>query len=241
MLPFLMPLLAKHWKPLVLAVVVIGGFLWLRAHYKAEGKEEGKAEVTQQSAEAIEQMRAADRARLDETLSQFRAEMEEARERELEAVQLAGRNAKLAADLQARRAAVAENVARVPDSDLRRHIIKRLDVRDPQDQTAGYTPAEERTILRTIDEHTVLKEEASALRSQVGAIEQQVKAMSDQMGTMRGELRAVTEYSNRLEGYYAAAYNLIPKKKRSAKCIWLWQCGKKALAVPDPINLKAER
>ena len=114
-------------------------------------------------------------------------------------------------------------------------VIHRLNTRAPGDQTACYTPKEERSIDDAVTNYPTCAKQVDALGKQVSSAESDVQAQKDKAAANQKIIDAEEGYRKLLEAAYRQIFDMHPPKYRSAKCVWLWECGarKTAIKLPD--------
>ena len=231
--PFL-PLLANRWVlGGVAAVAIIGGVYWY-AH--SSGKASGKQEAGQESAVALEQMRAADQAATQKVLDTYQAKLEAADLRLQEERAITARFANLAASISQQRVAAASQSRSVADSDILPAIKTELggDPRQP------LTFPEQRSILACLKDQPLCQKENDALKGQIDSINSQVKTLTGKVDDLNGKYATLDGYTQRLHSAYTVAWNLIPKKRNKLLTIISLGFAGKApkLSIPSPSEVK---
>lgn len=152
-------------------------------------------------------------------------------------------------NLERSRTKAAEQVSRVTDEDLEDQIKRTLGMRNEDTMAVpGLFLTEQRTILSVLVDYPIVKDENAELTDKVAALGEQIGAMDDRIGAMETMHRAVEEqrdlwqrYGDRMDIHYRDAVNAIGRRKRSAKCLYLWKCTDKKIGVPTPEELQKLR
>ncbi len=237
-------LLLNRWTLRIGAGVLAAGLLFgYGVHQRRKGRGEGKQQADATWSDTLEKIRAGDRAELDRRLADADQRIAEADGRFQASL---AREASMVAQLRllsAQRQTVSMEVDRLADSALHGNIIRQLNLRPPKDlELPGYTPTEERAIAHCVGEYPICVKENENLKGQIAEVKGQVEDVKAKVDGLTAKNEALISYTRRLEGYYTALYNSLPRKKRSGKCLWLWQCGHpKPLAVPAPLDLNGLR
>ena len=234
----------------ILVTLVLGG-VWFVA--KGIGKDEGKREVREKQIDTDVEDWKVEKAelmtRLDaaiQTTEQAGQMIQEATFREAQANARARETDIRLSNLERSRVVAAATVARVTDNNLEREIIRILGLRHPDAVgVAGLVPTEQRTILSVLTDYPILKEENGEMKQKVSALGEQVGAMNDRIDAMEIRQGATEEqrdlwkaYGGRMDTHYRDAVNAIGRRKRSAKCLYLWKCTDKTLTIPTPEELQ---
>ncbi len=229
-----------RWVGVVsIGALLVGGIIWLKVH-DAKVREEERAVQADKQSQEIEKMRAADRTATERILNEATAKQEAAERRMQASLDREAGLVRTIASLGQQRAVVAGEVTRVADSELHGFNARSLGIRGPADTSIPcYLAAEERAIATAITQYPLCQKQVEATNAQVVEIKEQVTAQNEKIAAMGTKLDAVTGYASRLEQSYTVLYNLFPRKRRSAKCLWMFSCGRaKPLPVPAPIDLK---
>lgn len=238
MIPFA-ALLANRWTLRlgagVLAVTLVLGY---GLYQRRKGRTEGKQQADVTWSDTLEKMRVQDRLELDRRLADADARISEAETRFQASL---AREASLIAQVRAlasqRQEAIAQ-VGRLPDSALHGYVVSALGLRPAGDSTPGYTVSEERALAKCVADYPLCQQQNDMLAKQVNEVRGQVAELQVKTEALVSKNDALAAYTSKLEAYYVAVYNSLPRKKRGAKCLWLWQCGKpKPLQVPAPLDL----
>ena len=235
----LLPLLTSKWGLRISAGVLVltALFFWGRAQKNA-GKEEGKQEAAQETKESLEQMRQADRAQTQQQLEGLRELIDQYKEAFNESQQRQAQLAQANALLSQQRQTVAEGVTKLPDSELHSYIVQQLGLRPVGDRAQGYSFAEERELAKCVSDRPLCIQQVEKQRQQIAELQEGQRTQGEQLKAQQQRFDVLVGYTDRVEGYYTTLWNLFPKKKRSAKCLWLFRCGKeKPLPTPEPITL----
>jgi hypothetical protein len=223
-LAMLWTLLKNRYVQYVL--IGIGVFLLLiavRQHYINIGKDAGRQEVQQQSANMLEDARKADRAATEKVLADSAAEMK--RQAEFaQAQQLAF------LQLVAQRQTAANQVAGMTPSQVEDAIARALG-KKPGEQDSEQ---DRRTIASCLFQMPLCERQVLAQADQIKADEKQLAAAKESSDALAG-------YATRLEKTYADLWNLKAGKRRSAKCLFLWRCSREHIDAPDPETLKGTK
>ena len=236
-----------------LGVALLLGFVALRIYVAGGNAREQK--VRAEETEKAEQLRQQDRAELESKLAEAAEREAAARTREAEAVKrfedalrLVDRATERLANIQTERTAEHARVDALPDNLLTPHIWRAIGIRRADDPTSGFYPDELRYLARCTTDWPLCQQQAEALQEKVAGLDGEVKALSDQVRavTDRAEataakVEAFTDYTINLERYYVDAYNALPRRARSPKCLWIWKCRDKSLPVPSPAEVEALR
>ncbi len=210
-----------------------------------------RADVT----EKADVQRKQDRAQLNELLAESSEREAAARLREAEAVKrfedamrLVDRATERLANIQTERTAAHARIDSLPDNLLTPHIWRAIGIRRPEDPSPGFYPDELRYLARCTTDWPLCQQQAQALQEKVGGLEGEIKALGEQVQAVTDRAQATAdkvdafvEYTVKLERYYVQAYNALPRKKRAAKCLFLWKCNDKSLPVPTPADVAALR
>ena len=232
-------LLTSKWGLRISAGVLVltALFFWGRAQKNA-GKEEGKQEAAQETKESLEQMRQADRAQTQQQLEGLRELIDQYKEAFNESQQRQAQLAQANALLSQQRQTVQEGVTKLPDSELHSYIVQQLGLRPVGDRAQGYSFAEERELAKCVSDRPLCIQQVEKQRQQIAELQEGQRAQGQEIKAQQQRFDLLGAYTDRLQGYYVTLYNLYPKKKRSAKCLWLFRCGKeKPLPTPEPITL----
>ena len=233
MLP-LMPLLANKWVLGGIAgVAIVGGVYW---YGHSSGKDSGKQEAGQESAVALEQMRASDQAATQKILDSYQAKLEAADVRLREQEATTARFANLAASISQQRITAASQSRSVADSDILPAIKSELG----GDPRVPLTFPEQRSILSCLKDQPLCQKENDALRSQVDSINAQVKTLAGKVDDLNGKYQTLDGYTQRLHGHYVTTWNLIPKKRNKFLTIVTlgWKGKAPKLDIPPPSEVK---
>ena len=234
--------LLNKWTLRIGAVVLVLISLWAWGkHRESQGKEIGKQDANKEWSSQIEQMRAEDRKQLDARLAADDQRVKAADER-LKASQ--DRETVLIStmkQLSLQHQQVSQAVANTPDPELHALIVRTVGLR-PKDQLVnpvpGYTYPEERAIAECVGNWPICKQDVIQRDGQITEIKGQIADIQEKLATVKSQAGALKDYNSKLEGYYTLLYNAQLQPKRSAKCLWLWKCGKpKLLPVPAPAQL----
>jgi hypothetical protein len=142
--------------------------------------------------------------------------------------------------LAGQRQAAAAQTASLTDTQLHPATVQQLGLRAPNDPNACYNFAEERAIHDAVTQYPLCDRQVKTAVAEREAAEAGKATVEAQVRELRSRQGELTAYQAKLEGWYRELYNLHPPKYRSAKCVWIWKCGKRKLAVPPPNELKAE-
>ena len=220
----------------VLAVIL--AILWYGHKQKQAGKDEGKQEAGNEWSKQLETARQKDREELDRRIQDADRIKEEAQQRFQAAVDREGQYLRTIQGLSAQRTSAAQTVVGLADSALHGYIVQQLGLRTLGDNAPCYLPVEERTIAKAIVDAPLCQKQNDALGQQIGELKQQVKAVQDKQAATEQKVSALVDYTIKVESAYTTLYNAFPRKAKTAKCLWLWSCGKpKPLSVPSPQNL----
>lgn len=210
-----------------------------------------RADVT----EKAEVQRKQDRVHLNELLAESSEREAAARSREVEAIKrfedamrLVDRATERLANIQTERTAAHARVDSLPDNLLTPHIWRAIGIRRPEDPSPGFYPDELRYLARCTTDWPLCQQQAQALQEKAGLREGQIKALGEQVEAIidraqatADKVDAFVDYTVKLERYYVQAYNALPRRSRSAKCLFLWKCRDKSLPVPTPADVAALR
>ena len=208
---------------LVAAALLLVGWRIYRA-----GGESRERKVKADLTEQFEKERQVERKVLQGQLEQAQRAIDAALERETQArerfdqaMALVDKATERLAALQEQRQEIRHEVARVPDSQLAPRIKSALGLRAPADQgIPGFTTLEERELLRCVLDYPLCEQQNREAESKIGGLTQQIAALEDQVGavevrarSIQDKVEAVTAYTLRLEGFYAHAFNAIPRSR----------------------------
>lgn len=233
MLP-LMPLLVNKWViGSVAGTALVGGVYW---YGHSTGKDSGKQEAGQESAIALEKMRASDQAATQKILNSYQTKLDAADVRLQEERATTARFANLAASISQQRVAAASQTRSVADADILPSIKSELG----GDPRLPLTFPEQRSILACLKDQPLCQKENDALKGQIGSIRDEVKTLTGKVDDLNGKYVALEGYTGRLHGYYVTAWNLVPKKRNKLLTIITFGIKGKApkLSIPSPSEVK---
>jgi hypothetical protein len=217
-----------------IAVVLWGGVKWIEGRAREDEQRKQADKFTQE----VEKQRAADRAQVEEVLNAAQAKQEEAERRMQQSLDREAGLVRTIQTLGQQRAAAVTQVSGISDSAIHGFNVQQLGLRRNGEQNACFSISEERAIAAALTQYPLCQKQVEAQNAQIAEVKNQVTALIDKTAALETKFDTLSAYTTRLEGYYVTVYNAIPRKKRSAKCIWLWNCGKRPpLPVPAPIDL----
>lgn len=238
----LLLLLGNRWVRYGLAAVaVLAALAIVRQHYIDVGKTAGQLEEKQRTQGAIEDTRKTERADAVAKISAKEAEAQAAGARADAAEQVAQQFADLNRTLISQRSAVAGKVNATPDTELHAGVTAALGLRPANDATAGYYPAEERSLYSCVLDRPLCAKQSEALGKEVAQHTAAIDELRHQVAAQGAQYDALSTYTVALEGHYRDAVNLFPKMKRGAHCLWLARCERTVLPVPNPDDLRRAR
>lgn len=152
---------------------------------------------------------------------------------------LAQSNAAIAG-IQRLRAADQKQVDQVPDAGLFADVVKKLDVRGPQDSSAGFTYPELRKIDSVVTDYPHLSDTIKEQGSAIALLQQRSDSQDKRISDVLADLKNSNDYGNRMWQYYAAAYNLAQKKPNwFVRAITFGRYQGKHINLPTPSEVKA--
>lgn len=234
-------LLTDAARKIGLYLLLTGAFFGVLRWYGNHVRERERAKLADENTQKIEEMRSADRAKVQEVLNEATAKQEAAERRMQASLDRESILVRSLASIQQQRQSTASTVEKVRDSDLRPFNIQQLGVRAVGDNNPCYTPAEERAIAVAITQYPLCQKQVETQTAQIAEIKEGVAALKDKTAALETKLESLAGYTDRLEGYYRVVWEALPRKGRKAWPPWCWafKCSKKVnLAAPDPISLK---
>lgn len=224
--------LANRWAQYALGGgLVFALLLGVRQHYINQGKEQGKQDSAQKFSEQIEAMRSEDRAKTDAILKGYgdRLKTLDAQKQASDAVSL--RMASTLAQIGVQRAAGNQMVSSLAPDALEAFVKQKLGHADLKSEL---TTNDYKQIASCMVDHPLCQQENETLRGLVQQKNSDVANREETIKTWQGKYDALNGYTDRLTGYYVSAWELIPHKQRSAKCLWVYRCSEKKLSIPPP-------
>jgi hypothetical protein len=234
----LMALLSNKWiqrAGLVLALCI--AILFARGCWIRQGKEQGKIEGRQAADTDAETRRAADRKETETRLNAFEAKFQVASQAAYAAQARADALLPILAELAKARQVGADQVAKLPDSDLHAYNVSKLAIRPPADPTPGYLPAEERAIAGCLTQYPLCQQERDRQLERTTEIQEQVKQLGIQVESQGAKYQELAGYTTRLEGIYTDLWNSTRASRRGARCLFLWKCSRPKIPAPNPRDL----
>lgn len=226
--------LARKIAGVLAIVAVLGVIAWRLVEH---GKTLGADSQKQTSRETIEAMRAADREQVGAVIADAVAKQNAAEIRADAAREDARRQAAIVASLAQRQVQASASVAQIPDAGLHSYVVEQLGLRSAGDRTPGYTAGEERGLAECVTKYPICRDQVAAGADETKKVRDEVAGLRDQIAGLQTQVGAVTGYTQRLEGYYTAVWNDAAKKKRAARCVWMWACVAPKLSAPAPAVL----
>lgn len=231
--------LTNRWAQYALGGVLVFGLLWGAAqHFVNVGKEQQKQDSAQKFSEQIEQMRSEDRAKTDAILKGYddRLKTLDAQKQASDAVSL--RMASTLAQIGVQRAAGSQMVSSLAPDALEAFVKQKLGHADLKSEL---TTNDYKQIASCMVDHPLCQQENETLRGLVQQKSSDVTNREETIKTWQGKYVNLNGYTDRLEGYYAESWNLIPHKRRGLKCftsLWIQKCVDVKLTIPHPDLLK---
>lgn len=222
----------------VLVLLLLTGMYFVayeRGHSSGynSGKGDGEKVVFDQSRQQSEQ----EHATFQKVLDTFQSRDAAAQQMVQAALSVVSQvNGQLVA-LQANRKQEQVKVEALPDSSLFSDIRFRLNV-DRLNTTTNFTYPELRKIDSTVADYDGIKQENDLLTTKVDALGKETVGMQDRIDSRDVALQGAINYGNLMYSNYTQLWNLHPPKRRSVKCLWIWNCVADKLPVPAPAQLK---
>jgi small-conductance mechanosensitive channel len=229
-------LILKHWKGALIGLAIAGA-LFAVWRYGASRYHAGEQAGKSAQADEDTQLYKSSISQRDALLAQAQADLAGSQARESQYAQTAKTLAAQLGQVNAQSAAASARVQQLPDTALFgdiREQLHQLSPNDPQPFTYGE--------LRVIDNDVTqlpLRDTAIAkLTDTVKADEGQIAAAADSFKAMTAERDAWQGFGTQVEQLYIRAYNALDRRKRSARCLWVWKCTDKKLSFPAPTTLR---
>jgi hypothetical protein len=220
------------------ALVALGLVAW---HFHHVWTNEGKLQQRDSDVTDTRKALDADHAVFLKTLDTYEAKFSE----EADVVRAA--QATIQADQQTirslagERQTAAKQVSAVTDSGLTADLRTKLAV-SPLETSSTLTPPELRAADSIVTDYKIVREESDAWESKASAFENQQGALEAQVAIATEERDATFAWSDTLLAAYRQAYDALPLRRSSPKCLWLWKCAAaKKLPIPAPAELLTNR
>lgn len=221
---------------IALAVLIGVGVVYQKG--KSAGAEQQKSEMVADAKVQMEEVRKAAEAEFQRITTASEAAIQEARASRQASERRESVLVSTLAGLSQQRQAASQQVSKLTDSNLHGAIVENLGIRSPQDTSPNYLPLEERKILETLTDYPLLKQQNQAIQAQVTEIRDQVSSLRQELGAVSAQAQAEKTLRLSYAQVYQQAYNLLRQKKRSARCFYIWRCGKEPLlSIPSPEKL----
>jgi hypothetical protein len=221
-----------------LGILAAGLFFGARAHFRYQGKLEGKQEAVQEFTKTQEAQQAADRKATADHLAADNAKdqlVDKALTQSAAAVQ-SSNQALLA--LQKQTAAALNTVNGLKDGELHSFITRTLGIRSAGDTSPGYLPTEERAIATAVVDEPACRKETAELGNKVKALGDQVDQLNKKVTIAQDKFASLGTYTTTLEKNYTALYNAFPRQgPRTWWSLGLVRGKPKQLPTPDPQTL----
>jgi hypothetical protein len=224
----------SKWGKYVLEAAVVAALLFGAYKYaEHQGSKNQKEKDDQASSAQIESSRKEAKDANDKVVKLANERAEAAEQRAKESQQQFSVLAQAFSALDQKSRDAHSQVDKLADSELHADIVSKLGIRKPGDSTPGYSAQEERAIDNDVTQYPIAAEKADNLGRQVEAKTKESAANKDAADARLAAFNSDESYIALLTEFYRRVYNEHPPRYRSAKCLFLWGCGK-ALVMPEP-------
>ena len=222
---------AKLISGLILAGTLTAGILYIRSTWIERGRQEQRAEQVEATRKNLE----AQKAIFEEQLSKAEAREAEARALIVQTTAALQQNATALRALSQQRQQVTQQVAAIPDSGLRPALEAELG-------GSLDLPWVLRKNLDIVRQVPIDKQEIARLTERVEIQEQRVAAQDQRISAVQEKLDLTYRWADQVYAAYIEAFNAVPRRARSARCLWIWRCGQgRKLSSPTPEQLLTNR
>lgn len=235
--PFLLMLWAnKYARYAAAGIAVVILLLGIRAHFIHQGKEAGKEEAKAEISQDNETQRQAVRSESAKQIEEANHRAEQAQQAYAAAVANEAILAQAVSRIGGQRQAASEQLGKVADHDLHAYTVQKLSARASDDKTVGYTLDEERKIAQLVTDYPLLQEQLTAQSKQMQEVSGEVAALGQKVSAVESRYDALNTYTTEIERDYVILHNLAAKKR--PWILRIFGAKPKKLPVPDPKDLR---
>lgn len=247
------------------ALALLLALRWYGAKKVEEGRDKERDVMSDQIEDSLRQQQEVFEerwAQSEEKFDKMGGLLKKAERRELEADRRASQFASLAQSataaingIQLQRDQARSKIDSLTPDQYQPAIVAELGMRRADDANPSYYQEEEKEILVRVTDNPKLRSQLEETNTRVDALvgqvaELQVKgsaseekfdALAGQLAARVEQLAASLQWGDANADAYTKVWNMLGKKKRSARCLYVWKCAPKRIDAPAPSQLLLTR